>query len=185
MLPQRFDPLDRRVLLRRVDCATLRTAVGIRARLPLFPASGFADLRIERHEILLTYRSHAFTTEHHSHPHLDTKTTFRPMNRRARVFAKSVFVEAEHNHFSQASVRRGREQAITLRGKTWNKSWKQVVEQTWNRTSRNRVESGYQGAAKSLRSKDGLLFFSAHNPKVGGSNPPPATKPPGSYKLPR
>jgi hypothetical protein len=29
---------------------------------------------------------------------------------------------------------------------------------------------------KSLRSKDGLLFFSAHNPKVGGSNPPPATK---------
>jgi hypothetical protein len=27
-----------------------------------------------------------------------------------------------------------------------------------------------------LRDKDEQLFLSAHNPKVGGSNPPPATK---------
>jgi hypothetical protein len=26
-----------------------------------------------------------------------------------------------------------------------------------------------------MRGKDGRLFSAAHNPKVGGSNPPPAT----------
>src|SRR6266576_112828 len=33
-----------------------------------------------------------------------------------------------------------------------------------------------QGACKSMRSKDGRLFSAAHNPKVGGSNPPPRNR---------
>ncbi len=32
---------------------------------------------------------------------------------------------------------------------------------------------GVQAAGKSMRGKDGRLSFGAHNPKVGGSNPPP------------
>ena len=32
------------------------------------------------------------------------------------------------------------------------------------------------GARKSLRGKDGLVDFTAHNPEVAGSNPAPATK---------
>jgi len=51
----------------------------------------------------------------------------------------------------------------------------QIVEQTWNRIWRNWVKQVQQQTAKSLRGKDGQMFVPAHNPKVGGSNPPPAT----------
>jgi hypothetical protein len=74
-------------------------------------------------------------------------------------------------HRPQATrLRRGAEQADFTR-KTWSKSWnKRGTEQVGTGSN-----TGYEGPAKSLRSKDGLSFFSAHNPKVGGSNPPPAT----------
>src|SRR5579872_2523867 len=57
-------------------------------------------------------------------------------------------------------------------------------EQTANRSGNKRrteyPKTGYkcinQGARKSLKGKGGHVFVMAHNPKVGGSNPSPATK---------
>jgi len=59
----------------------------------------------------------------------------------------------------------------TTMKKTWNNSWNKCgTEQAGTGSN-----MGDQGIAKSLRSKDGLVFFSAHNRKVEGSNPSPAT----------
>jgi hypothetical protein len=46
------------------------------------------------------------------------------------------------------------------------------VEQTWNRIGQNSGIPCNKVQLKLVRSNDGLLFCSAHNPKVGGSDPP-------------
>src|SRR5215467_6264147 len=55
---------------------------------------------------------------------------------------------------------------------TWNRSWNKCGTKH-DRTACKTVD---QQESKSLRGKDGRALILAHNPKVGGSNPPPATK---------
>jgi hypothetical protein len=65
--------------------------------------------------------------------------------------------------------------AINKRGRV-HKNVEPLVEQTWNRIGGSRVKHRVSTSVKSLRSKDGPIFFSAHNARVGDSNPLPATK---------
>src|SRR5437763_10960717 len=55
--------------------------------------------------------------------------------------------------------------------RTWNTSWNNCGTE-YGKTRCKTVE---YPVTKSLKGKDGWMFVSAHNPKVGGSNPPPAT----------
>jgi len=49
------------------------------------------------------------------------------------------------------------------------------MEQIWNGWAKTPDIWRQDRAFKSLRSKDGLMLQSAHNPEVVGSNPTPAT----------
>jgi hypothetical protein len=55
------------------------------------------------------------------------------------------------------------------------KNWEQIENKSGTNYRRTPVNQVYQHVRKSLRSKDGLVFYPAHNPKVVSSNLTPAT----------
>jgi hypothetical protein len=56
-----------------------------------------------------------------------------------------------------------------------NSNWEQIENKLGTNYRRTPVNQADQHIRKSLRSKDGLVFYPAHNPKVVSSNLTPAT----------